>query len=376
MIQVIERNETLTIGAFQFIAFFTESKEREERENSEHGATLALPNPWRPIKLHAELSTQELGETEFVHRLTTETIEGESSPKFTTRATFGAMTMIDSQNKAKRTVVKLARLLWDTCITKTVEPVIPSMVVVKNRKAAQGRIFVEVVRGRPLSSPPDNQYVALNLGISPRLWAMISEQRVYVALCCVGFRGRWNRVYASEHIKKPFMRKTSTIFPRIYLSRSVLISDNPNNPIRIELYGCRKAYPKLLGYCHVTFMDLEKTRDIVWNTGSSSALLAVMKVTSALGSQNRSEVDFCLEEGTPTRREIHANSGKECFIRVDQDEKTLGDVVHFSTAPENANFHQRYMDKVSGKKESVFRTPQNLKVHFPGTCQGYSSVLK
>ncbi|CAN8071294.1 unnamed protein product [Agarophyton chilense] len=392
----------VTTGDQAIISFFTEQQERERRRNSDHGEvpeifktnefqvsisgfTLALPNPWRCIKLHAELSIQAPGTTEFVHRLTTETIEGQCSPIFTRRATFAPFQMRNSQHEAKQTLVKvdiylcgelifstkfeLARLLWDGQVEKKVEPVIPIMLVVKNRKAVQGRIAMDVVRRRPIGTPPDNHEIVLNFEFGAKIWATISEQSVYFTLCGVGFRGRWNRVFASKNIKKqPFKRKIATIFPRVYLSRGDLINDNPSNPVRVELYGYRRGYPKLLGYCHVTLAELNKPRIIAWNNGPSSTMSAIMRITSSPVSQTQSELNLHLISKSAPETGIHPSSEDENFSQLSLTQETFCALGESPISIRNAKFDiPSRKTELQARKEKTAVSPKHFSVHFPAT---------
>lgn len=312
----------------KILEFYTEQSERQRRRNSDHGEvpavfktnsfqisisgqTLALPNPWSPTRLHAELSVKEANSETFVHQLTTEAITGESSPKFVRRANFSPLDLDDSQSEATRTILKvdvflnkqqiftaqcsLAKLLWDCRFEHVVEPVFPSLAIVKNKRVARGKIFLDAISGRPPHLPKDEYQVILTFELSSKAWTSIAEQKSYLAICSVGFHGRWNRLYASDHVKKPFMRSISTTFPRIYLRRSDLTNGNKTNPIRVELYGCRKGYPRLLGFFHFMLADLENPKEVVWNAGQSSGLQAQVATSSASVSPVRSEAHFLID---------------------------------------------------------------------------------
>lgn len=329
----------------------------------------------------AELSVKTANSETFVHQLTTEAVVGESSPKFVKRATFPPLNMEDSQREATGTILKvdiflhkqqifsaqfsLAKLLWDCRVEHFTEPVFPSMAMVKNKRVAKGKLIVDVVIGRSPQLSKDDHDVILTLELCSKAWTFVAEQKSYLTICTAGFHGRWNRLYASDHVKKPFLRSTSTTFPRIYLRRSDLTNGSKTNPIRVELYGCRKGYPRLLGFFHFLLADIESPRELVWNAGQSSGLQARVVTSSASVSSVRSEAHFLVDVmKTPV------NSIRGSLYKSRSETKTpLSPAAITDT---DAHFESTSSARCERSGENV-KQNRNFTVSFP---EHYSALLE
>lgn len=337
----------------QVVAFFLKDSNREQSKRNEggevpddfrknsfqvciSGQTLAVANPLKETQLLAKLLLKRPGCDNFVEKHSTEVITGESSPDFTRRITFPAMTMENSQYEALNTTIRvdiylhaaaissiefpLSELLWDYLVKRAVRTAIPRIPFAKIRKDTDGRVVVSVIRGQAPGGPINDHQVALSFSFGREAWSMIPEHRIYLTICSAGYCGRWNRIYASHSIKKSIASRLDTTFPRVYLLLPELTGNNINNPIRVELYACRPGYPRLLGFSHMTMRDLAKRSELQWNSGPSFVFSGSIVTRTSSVAHTRTDAHL----------HIDANMGMKKWLRKQTKSRVSVNMLHKS----------------------------------------------
>lgn len=270
------------------------------------GYKWVVPTTLRANKLSAKLLFKKLNGSEFEEILRTETVHGVSSPQFTKRAELAPLQMLNSQRYAISSVFRLevivnsmvhaavefslAELLWDRMFETPMTPYVSTSLGKTSPNG--GMIFVNVVRGTPIENPPNAHKVIFSIRTSSSLWKRVVESKIRIAISAVAEKGRWSRIYFTEALRRPFGTESSLGFSPISLNRGELTAYNPNNPIRIQIYGVRKGNQVLLGFSQFVLSELFTRDRLSWVQTEHSYLCTELKIRKALTYTNCSEAEI------------------------------------------------------------------------------------
>lgn len=339
-----------------------------------------VPTLLRTNKLSAKLLLKKLNGTEFEEILRTETVHGVSSPQFTKRAELAPLQMLNSQRYAISSVFRLevivnsivhtavefslAELLWDRLFETPMTPYVSTL-----GKASRygGMIFVNVVRGAQIENPPNAHKVTFFIRTSNSLWKRVVESKIRVAISAVAEKGRWSRIYFTEALRRPFGRKSSLGFPPISLDRGELTAYNPNNPIRIQLYGVRTGNQVLLGFSQFVLAELFTHDRLSWVKTEHSYLHTEIKVRKVISYENCSAAEINIGDWNARRSTSAKQFSQET---IDHNNFMSEDDFNAMTGSESA---QLDTPKVLGSSSGTISEYCTGKVnrarevvHFPG----------
>lgn len=239
-----------------------------------------VPDPLRATKLSATMLIKESGKDCYETLLITESVYDQTGPLFTKRAHFKPLTMKDSQNYAMNTIlhveisineekhlsfeISLAQLLWDQVFDFKFPTYVPSSVRGSRKIHQTGYTSLHIVRGRDDVYSFDDHKIRFLIRTSGAFCRKVPDPSMKVAFSVAAEKGRWSRLSLSDAVVTPYRFQGGRTFPTIHFRRGELKGFNPRNPVRMTLYGTRKGYMRVLGFCQFTMAELARREDIHW----------------------------------------------------------------------------------------------------------------